>query len=62
LLEKTAEPLTALDRCDRCSARALARVTLLSGGGLLLCAHHGREYQPALELQGATVTFEEEEE
>lgn len=41
------EPLTALDRCDRCGAQAYMRVTLPSGA-LLFCAHHGRENAAAL--------------
>jgi hypothetical protein len=36
--------LTALDRCDRCSAQAYLRVELAGGGELLFCAHHGREH------------------
>jgi len=36
--------LTASDRCDRCGAQAYLRVTLLSGGELLFCAHHAREH------------------
>jgi hypothetical protein len=43
-----APTLTAVDRCDRCSAQAYARATLHAGGELLFCAHHGREHIPAL--------------
>jgi hypothetical protein len=43
-----AEPLTALDRCDRCGAKAYLRVTLASGGELLFCAHHGKKYEEGL--------------
>ena len=42
------EPLTALDRCDRCGAQAYVRVTLASGGELLFCAHHGKKYESNL--------------
>lgn len=38
------EPLTAVDRCDRCGAQAYLRVRLQSGGELLFCAHHAREH------------------
>lgn len=34
--------LTAEDRCDRCSARAMIRATL-STGELYFCGHHARE-------------------
>jgi hypothetical protein len=40
--------LTATDRCDRCGARAYVRVLLPSGRELLFCAHHNRQYTPAL--------------
>lgn len=43
------ETLTAGDRCDRCGAQAYARVSLPSGGELLFCAHHRREYGPKLD-------------
>jgi hypothetical protein len=48
-------PLTAIDRCDRCGAQAYVRVSLLSGGELLFCAHHFAEYRPALEAASAHV-------
>lgn len=38
----TEAPLTAEDRCDRCSARAMIRATLVSGE-LYFCGHHARE-------------------
>ena len=41
-------PLTALDVCDRCGAQAYVRVLLVSGGELLVCAHHGRKHAEAL--------------
>ena len=34
--------LTALDRCDKCSAAAMVRATF-STGKLHFCGHHGRE-------------------
>jgi hypothetical protein len=34
--------LTALDRCDKCAARAMVRATLLTGE-LYFCGHHARE-------------------
>jgi len=48
-------PLSALDRCDRCGAQAYVRVTLLSGGELLFCAHHFSEFRPGLEAASAHV-------
>jgi hypothetical protein len=39
--------LTAADRCDRCAAQARVRV-VLAAGELLFCAHHAKEYEPAL--------------
>lgn len=43
-----AAELTALDRCDRCGARAVVRATLASGGELLFCGHHARKYEAKL--------------
>jgi len=40
--------LTAVDRCDRCGARAYVRVLLPSRLELLFCAHHSRQYASAL--------------
>ena len=54
----TAEPLTAVDRCDRCGAQAYMRVTLPAGGELLFCAHHGREYTPRLKELDAHIVDE----
>lgn len=39
--------LTAADRCDRCGAQAQV-VVRLNAGELIFCAHHHREYAPAL--------------
>ena len=46
ILEST--PLNALDRCDRCGAQAYVRATLATGGELMFCAHHGKEYAEKL--------------
>ena len=43
-IQPALEPLTALDRCDRCGAQAYVRVTLMSGLELLFCGHHMREH------------------
>lgn len=56
----TAEPLTAIDRCDRCGAQAYVRVTMVAGGELLFCAHHGREYTPKLRELAAEILDESE--
>lgn len=40
-------PLTAQDRCDRCSAQAYFRA-LFVNGELLFCGHHGRELMDSL--------------
>ncbi|MCW4353300.1 hypothetical protein ONR57_08325 [Hoyosella sp. YIM 151337] len=40
--------LTAIDRCDRCGARARVLATLPSGGELLFCQHHANEYTAKL--------------
>lgn len=44
----THTPLSAADRCDRCSARAQVRVVLPGGGDLVFCAHHARAYDSKL--------------
>lgn len=41
-------PLVAADRCDKCGSQAYIRATLLTGGELLFCAHHGKQYGPEL--------------
>lgn len=51
-----AAPLTAADRCDRCSAAAKVRAVLPSGGELLFCRHHYHDSQAPLIQAGATVT------
>jgi hypothetical protein len=47
-------PLTAADRCDRCSSQAYVRATLPSGAELLFCGHHGGEHRAALAVAGAS--------
>lgn len=54
----TVEPLSAVDRCDRCGAQAYVRVTLPAGSELLFCAHHGREYAPKLRELDAAISDE----
>jgi hypothetical protein len=58
ILEST--PLNALDRCDRCGAQAYVRATLLAGGELLFCAHHGKEYAEKLKTVAAKIQDESE--
>lgn len=48
-------PLTAMDRCDRCGAQAYVRVMLESGGELIFCLHHAREYEPRLREMSAQI-------
>lgn len=52
------QPLTAMDRCDRCGAQAYMRVTLSVGGQLLFCGHHGNEHGPKLAAAGHTIHAE----
>ena len=56
ILEST--PLNALDRCDRCGAQAYVRATMLNGGELLFCAHHGKEYADKLKAVAASIQDE----
>jgi hypothetical protein len=42
------EALIAVDRCDRCDARAYVRVLFPNSLELLFCAHHSRQYASAL--------------
>ena len=46
-------PFTRMDRCDRCGAAALVRVTLPSGGELEFCSHHARKHAARLLEIGA---------
>ena len=54
----THAPLTASDRCDRCSAAAQVRAVLPSGFELLFCGHHFSEHRSKLETQGAAILSE----
>ena len=56
LLEST--PLNALDRCDKCGAQAYVRAVLATGGELMFCAHHGKEY--AEKLAAVAVKIQDE--
>ncbi|WP_236788346.1 hypothetical protein [Amycolatopsis sp. GM8] len=47
--------LTAADRCDRCGAAAQVRAVLASGGELLFCGHHAREYEGKLKEMAAEI-------
>lgn len=51
--------LTALDRCDGCSARALTVATKEGRTDLLLCGHHTKTNAAALRTQGWTLTITE---
>ena len=51
---ETAVPLTALDRCDRCTSQAYVRATLPTGLELLFCGHHSAEHHDKLVLAGAS--------
>ena len=58
ILEST--PLNALDRCDRCGAQAYVRATLATGGELMFCAHHGKEYAEKLKAVAVAIQYESE--
>ena len=47
--------LSAVDRCDRCGARAYVRVLLPNALELLFCAHHNRQYAAALKKIAAEI-------
>jgi ABC-type molybdenum transport system ATPase subunit/photorepair protein PhrA len=53
-------PLNSLDRCDRCGAQAYVRAILVSGGQLLFCAHHAKEYAEGLKPVAALIQDESE--
>ena len=46
--------MNAQDRCDRCSAAAKVRITLLNGE-LMFCGHHAKEFGPNLKKVAVTV-------
>jgi hypothetical protein len=56
---KPARTLTAADRCDRCSARAIVETELLQGGSLLWCGYHFGFFKDALHAAGATILVDE---
>lgn len=57
--KKPARTLTAADRCDRCSARALVETELLKGGSLLWCGYHFGFFEVGLNAVGATILVDE---
>jgi len=48
-------PLTAQDRCDRCGAQAYVRAVLASGGELIFCSHHHREFSDGLKAAAVAI-------
>lgn len=48
-------PLTAQDRCDRCGAQAYVRAVLASGGELIFCSHHNREFADGLKAAAVAI-------
>ena len=54
----THDPISALDRCDKCGALALVRATL-ANGELYFCGHHGREMSSKL-VASALVVYDPE--
>ena len=52
----THDPMSALDRCDKCGAQALVRATL-ANGELFFCGHHGREMSSKL-VASALVVYD----
>jgi hypothetical protein len=48
-----ATPLARTERCDRCGAGALVKVTLMNGGELHFCGHHARRHAAKLLEIGA---------
>ena len=63
----TTPVLTALNRCDECSAQAYVRVTILVPDKgkvceLLFCAHHFSIRQPALIYSGAVIRQDQRDE
>lgn len=53
-IAETNRVLTALDRCDKCSAAAKVVATFLSGE-LMFCGHHAKEIATSLQNKSATV-------
>lgn len=52
------QPLTALDRCDRCGAQAYVRVDL-NDAELLFCIHHFHQHELTLLTAGAIIARDE---
>jgi hypothetical protein len=50
--------MNANDRCDRCSAAAKVKATLLNGE-LLFCGHHAKEY--AAKIKEVSIKVEDPE-
>jgi hypothetical protein len=48
------QALTALDRCDTCSAAALVAATFLNGE-LMFCGHHARKYKDNIIIKSILV-------
>jgi hypothetical protein len=46
--------LTAMDRCDRCSAAARVIVTM-GKGELFFCGHHAKDFKATIFKQGFSV-------
>lgn len=47
--------LPVMDRCDRCGAAPVARITLGSGGHLHFCGHHLRAHRQRLDEIAAEI-------
>lgn len=47
--------LRPADRCDRCGARAYAAITVASGLGLLMCAHHLNKHEAEFVRRGYVI-------
>ena len=46
--------MNANDRCDRCSAAAMVRFSLLNGE-LMFCGHHAKEFGPVLKDKAISI-------
>ena len=49
--------LTLNDRCDACGVSAKSLVCLSNGSKLFLCMHHTNKHKTALETDGATIIY-----
>jgi hypothetical protein len=61
LQDPNSQPLTTLDRCDRCGAQAYLRIELAGGSELLFCAHHSREHEQQIRSIAVSVHDETSE-